>query len=140
MIAYFDTSAIIPLLIDEPNSEPTTTLWTDSTRVVTARLMYAEARAALAQAHRLRRITHSGHRAAKKGLDSLVSQIDHVEVTAALVHQAGQLSEDLSLRGYDAVHLAAAETLADDELVFVTGDHLRRAAAIQLGIHVANLD
>lgn len=90
--------------------------------------------------HRLGRISDSGHLTAKEGLGSIEVQVDHVEVTASLVNRAGELSEELSLREYDAVHLAAGEAVADDDLVFVTGDQDQRTAAIQLGFGVANLE
>ena len=47
MIAYFDTSVIIPLLIGEPTTDQCTRLWNDATRIVCARLAYPEARAAV---------------------------------------------------------------------------------------------
>ena len=56
MIAYFDTSALLPLLIDEPGSERAGRLWDEADHVVSVRLIYVEARAALAQARRLERL------------------------------------------------------------------------------------
>jgi len=46
VIAYFDTSAVVPLLVDEPGSSTAATLWDRADRVVSVRLVYAEARAA----------------------------------------------------------------------------------------------
>ena len=56
MIAYFDTSALIPLLIEEAGSERSGRVWDAAEHVTSARLIYAEARAALAQAARLGRV------------------------------------------------------------------------------------
>lgn len=46
MIAYFDTSAVVPLLVQEPATEQCSRLWDEATRVLTVRLTYPEARAA----------------------------------------------------------------------------------------------
>jgi predicted nucleic acid-binding protein len=40
-------------------------------------------------------------------------------------------------RGYDAVHLAAALTVADDDLVVVTGDGELATAATDAGLALA---
>ena len=66
-----------------------------------------------------------------------MSDLDHVELTAQLAHTAGTHAQTHDLRGYDAVHLAAAESVVDDELVLVTGDGNLAAAGARLGIAVA---
>ena len=53
---YFDTSAVVPLVIEEPSSIVASRLWDEADRVVSSRLVYAEGRAALAMARRLDRI------------------------------------------------------------------------------------
>src|SRR5437870_1138678 len=55
VIAYFDTSAVVPLLVQEPATSRAIALWEGADRVAAVRLVYPEARAALAQAHRLDR-------------------------------------------------------------------------------------
>jgi uncharacterized protein len=140
VIAYFDTSAILPLLIEEPTSERSGALWDESDRLVGVPLLYAEARAALAQAERTSRLSGSDLRVAVAGLSDLYVQIDRVAVTEGLVSRAGELAERHGLRGYDAVHLAAALLVADAELVFVTGDRSLRRAAVAAGLATANLD
>ena len=137
MIAYFDTSAVVPLLVDEATTELCSRLWNESTRVVSVRLVYPEARAALAQARRLGRITRSQLAEAVAELDSLVDQIDIIELGADIARSAGDLAEQHGLRGYDSVHLAAALAVADDELVLVTGDAELATAAMSAGIAVA---
>lgn len=56
MNLYFDTSAIIPLLIQEPNTEAATLLWDRAAVPVSTRLLYPEARAAMARARRMERL------------------------------------------------------------------------------------
>jgi uncharacterized protein len=139
VIAYFDTSAVVPLLVEEPATPRAARLWDEAERVVTVRLCYAEARAALAMARRIGRIRPAALRLAVQTLHVLYGQMDLVEVTDGVVRRAGSLAEEHELRGYDAVHLASAETLADPEIVLVAGDDpLCRAAASQ-GLAVARL-
>jgi hypothetical protein len=140
MIAYFDTSAVLPLIIDEPASEAAARLWDEATRVVSIRLLYPEAHAALAQAQRTGRLTSRQRRSAVAELKGLDQQLDHVEVTADLATSAGELAEIHTLRGYDAVHLAAADAIADTEVVVVAGDRALTEAAIALGLATAQLD
>jgi uncharacterized protein len=137
VIAYFDTSSIVPLLIEEAGSETAERLWDEADRLVSIRLVYAEGHAALAQASRGRRLDRPQLRRAVADLLSLYGQLDLVEVTDALVRRAGPLAEQYALRGYDALHLAAAEVVKDNELVFVSGDAILCQAADDLGIQVA---
>jgi hypothetical protein len=64
-------------------------------------------------------------------LERLSVQMDIVEVSDSVVRRAGELAEVPSLRGHDAVHLAAAETAGDADLIVVAGDGpLCRAAEV----------
>ena len=137
MIAYFDTSALVPLFINEPSTGRCAQLWNEASRVVSVRLLYPEARASLARAERMGRVTRAEVAAAIVELDGIIAEVDHIEVTADLAHSAGEWADALGLRGYDAVHLAAASTVADTDLVVVTGDADLAAAATSLGIAVA---
>lgn len=138
MIAYFDTSAVVPLIINEPSTDLCTRVWNESSRIVCARLLHPEARAALAKAERMGRVDRSQLDAAVTELDSIIGEIDHIEVTAELARAAGDLAQAHGLRGYDAVHLAAAVTVADGELVLVTGDSDLVAAASAIGLAVSD--
>jgi predicted nucleic acid-binding protein len=137
VIAYFDTSAVVPLLIEESGSETATILWDSADRVFCCRLVYAEGRAALAMACRTGRLRAPDLRLAVDRLDDLYKQMAAVEISDALVRRAGELAEQHSLRGYDAVHLAAADTLPPEELVVVSGDVSLRRAAQEAGLAVA---
>lgn len=137
MIAYFDTSALVPLFVEEPTSARCIRLWDEADRVVAARIVYVEARAALARAERLGRMSARALRGAVDDLDRSVVQVDHVELTEQLVRDAGALAQDRGLRGYDAVHLAAAVAIADDQTVLVTGDGDLASAAGEMGLAVA---
>ncbi len=137
MIAYFDTSAFIPLIVEEPGSEAAGRLWDDADHLVTVRLLYVEARAAVAQAERTGRVTRRQLPRLVADVDSLYAQLDHLDVDEILVRRAGELAQQVGLRGYDAVHLAGAERLRDRELVLVAGDGPLLDAATELGLAVA---
>ena len=139
MIVYFDTSAIVPIVIEEPASVMAARLWDEADRVVSSRLIYAEGRAALAMAHRMKRIDDHGLRDAVGEFQSLHDQLDLIEVSGDLVRDAGELAEELSLRGYDAVHLVSARLVHDAEMVFTAGDQSLLTAAQRLGIATADL-
>lgn len=139
MIAYFDTSAIVPLLITEAGSERAASLWNDCDRVASVRLFYPETRAALAQARRLGRLTGRTLRAAVDMLDSMLAEMDIVEVDDTLARRAGDLSETHRLRGYDAVHLAAVERVRDRTVVLVAGDAALLAAGSAAGVATARI-
>ena len=137
MIAYFDTSAIIPLIISEPSSDRCNRMWNEASRVVSVRLLYPEARAALAKAERMGRLRPRQRVAAVVELETIITEVDHIEVTEALARLAGELAQAHGLRGYDAVHLAAASAVADSDVVLVTGDSDLANAANSIGIAVS---
>lgn len=135
MIAYFDTSAFVKLLVDEPGSERAAATWRRADAVVTSLLMYAEARAAIAQGVRTGRFSARTERGAVASLTSLVDAVDFVRPTRDVVWSAGDLARDHSLRGYDAVHLASALRVGS-ETVLVTADHRLAQAGDAAGLAV----
>jgi len=137
VIAYFDTSSVIPLLVAEPASGVCARVWNDADRAVSVRLLYLEARAALAMARQGGRLTAPQLARAIVELDELVREIDHIEVTPALAHAAGALAQEHELRGYDAVHLAAALAVAGSDVVLTTGDVALATAGRACGMAVA---
>jgi uncharacterized protein len=138
LIAYFDTSAVVPLLINEAGTERCEEQWSVADRVVSVRLVEVEARAALAQAVRLDRLTASQLRQATASLTTLLQRVDFVEVSPRLVARAGDLAENHALRAYDAVHLAAAVEIGDDDTVLVAGDQALLRAAAVVGLTTAS--
>lgn len=137
MITYVDTSVLLKLLVDdEVGAEAVERLWLESTYVVCAEIGYAEARAALASMRRNDRLDALAFRTAKAQLDSLWEQIDIVPVTTALIHAAAEVAEDDGLRGYDAVHLAAA--IAAHATVVATADAKLLETAQRRRFDVAN--
>lgn len=140
MIVYFDTSALLPIVIEEPTSATASRLWDDADRVVSSRLVYVEGRAALAMARRMDRLDEHQLRTAVEDFEAVHEQLDFIEVTENLVGEAGALAEQFGLRGYDAVHLASARLLNDPELVLAAGDQTLLGAARAAGIATADLN
>jgi uncharacterized protein len=137
VITYIDTSVLLKLLVDdEVGSETVERLWLESDYLVCAEIGYAEARAALASARRSGRLDDAALRTAKAQLTALWDQIDVVPVTTELVRAAGDLAEVEGLRGYDAVHLAAA--VAAQATVVATADARLLEAAERRRFDVAN--
>jgi predicted nucleic acid-binding protein len=93
----------------------------------------------LAIARRLDRLDERELREAVDDFESLHDQLDVIEVTDGLIRDAGGLAEQLSLRGYDAVHLASARLVDDPDMVLAAGDQSLLAAARALGIATADL-
>ncbi|MGH9267892.1 MAG: type II toxin-antitoxin system VapC family toxin, partial [Acidimicrobiales bacterium] len=113
---------MVPLLVAEAGSARAAILWDEADRAVSIRLVYPEGRAALAQAQRLGRLTVRQLRAAVRELGARYQELDLVELDDVLARRAGHLAELHGLRGYDAVHLAAADRARDPDLVVVAGD------------------
>ena len=136
MITYVDTSTLIKLLISEVGTSEAGLIWDEADVLATARVCHIEARAALSAARQLGRIDPDVLRAAVAGLEVLWSQLSVVEIDEALMRLAGELAAAINLRGYDAVHLAAARLVGAD--VFSSADYRLCAAASAAGFYVAN--
>jgi predicted nucleic acid-binding protein len=134
MIGYFDTSAIVPLVVDEPTSTRCTALWETCSVRVSSVLAIVEAHAALAMALRTRRLTPGNHAQAIASLAIKMEELHVVEVTTAIADQAASLALSHSLRGYDAVHACVAVSFVPDELVFISGDRTLLGACTNLGL------
>ena len=136
MITYVDTSTLIKLIVEEEGSDRAELIWQTADSVASVRLVVVEARAALAAAARGKRLSSKQLRVAQEELAEFVADLHLVEVTAELIESAAQLAESESLRGYDAVHLAAA--LFVEAAILTSADIDLRAAAGRQGMHVAN--
>ncbi|WP_083889118.1 type II toxin-antitoxin system VapC family toxin [Nocardia pneumoniae] len=134
MIGYLDTSAFVPLLVDEPSSRSCRRFWDDADAVVSNRLLYVETTAAVAQAHRMRRLDDVAYSACRRLLDQLWPQIEVIEIDEALMLRAAELADRCALRGYDAIHCSSAEQLDDHDLVAASGDKRLLDAWRTLGV------
>jgi len=104
---------------------------------IASRLVYPEARAALASAHRGGRIDAVTHRETVRDLQAACGAMVLIGVDWALAQQAGDIAEQHGLRGYDGVHLATALASDAADLVFVTWDRELARATTRSGVAVA---
>ena len=136
MITYVDTSTLIKLIIDEDGSDRADMIWQSADQVAAASLILVEASAALASASRLGRLTKARHLTAKTELGALYDELHVATITDQLVVEAAELTEAEGLRGYDAVHLAAA--LMIGATILTSADTALCEAAARRGLHTAN--
>lgn len=104
-------------------------LWRTRLRAASSILCYPEGRAALAAAHRARRLNATQYRQTREEFESLQSELLLVGIDVPLTRQAGELAEKLKLRGYNAVHLASALALGANTTLVTWDEDLKRAAA-----------
>lgn len=107
MTAYLDTSSLVKLYVAEGGTETVQRLVSDATVVATSQIAYPETRAALVRRRREGALATSAFAIAKRAFDTDWTKYLAVEVTASLCREAGELAEQLHLRGYDSVHLAS---------------------------------
>jgi uncharacterized protein len=125
--AYFDSSALVKLVVREPESAALRAFMRRRT---------ARASSALARVEVLRAVRHHGPAATARA-HQIVERVELVRLDDALLDAAAGLPIE-PLRGLDAIHLACAQRLGHDLSVLVSYDERMLAAARRLGIAVAS--
>lgn len=136
-IVYFDSSALVKLVVDEDASDVAAALWDGADAVVSSGLAYPEVRAALAAAHRDERISARSMRKAKEEWEQFWEALAIVESRRSVLVDAGEVAERYRLRGYDAVHLASALTIPNPHILMAGWDERLRSAAVEAGLSIA---
>jgi predicted nucleic acid-binding protein len=126
---YLDTSALVKLVVVEPESTALRRWLRASPR---ARVTSDLARAELLRAVRAAR---AGDRALAQAR-RVLSRVSSMPLSREVLDGAGML-EPVALRSLDAIHLASALTLADQLEVIVTYDDRLATAAAAAGAAVA---
>lgn len=134
MIGYFDSSALVKLVVEEAGSAQAGALWNGADAVLSSRVAHAEVRAAMAAARRAGRLTASQLGDAKDAWATVWDALRVVEVSVDVGALAGELAEEHALSGFDAVHLASAAQLAVDGVVVATWDTRLHAGARDLDL------
>jgi uncharacterized protein len=137
VILYLDTSALLKLYLEEPDSSTVRNSVSAAAASCTHAIAYPEMRAALAQAHRIRRIGAAELASHRQRFDSDWRALQVILVDEPMVRRAGDLAEQYGLRGYDSVHLAAAESIwraVPDEFCLAAFDLQLNVAAQQIGM------
>ena len=136
-IVYFDSSALVKLLVEEDGTDLVAQLWDGCDGALSSRLAYPEVRATLAAAHRNRTLDVSGHAAALQMWEEFWSATRPVELRPEVERHAGELAQRHSLRGADAAHLASALTVPVTELIVAVWDRRLHAGARAEGLATA---
>lgn len=129
---YLDSSALVKLMIEEPESEALTEAVTDHD-LISSELALVELPRVF---HRLR----SGRRASEQeglraALDEVLRDIFLVPVDRTLLIEAGDLP-DAYLRSLDAIHVASALRTAERADAMITYDDRQESAAKKAGLKV----
>ncbi len=136
MITYIDTSTLIKLIVEGEGSERAELIWRSADSLASVSLVAVEARSALAEAARANRLSTAQLDLAKTELAAFIGDLHLVEVTEELIESAAELAETESLRGYDAIHLAAL--LFTGSAVLMSADRTLCEAAERQGLHIAD--
>ena len=124
--AYLDSSAIVKLVAEEPETEA-------MQRFIRRRRLVSSA---LARTEVLRAVLHAGADGITRASDVL-SRFDFIRVSDRILSSAGTLPPT-ELRSLDAIHLATALQLGSDVRQLVTYDARMAEAATTLGLRVAS--
>jgi predicted nucleic acid-binding protein len=129
---FWDSSAVLPLLVDEPGTAAMVALQVEDPAAAVWWLTPVECWSALGRLERERRLTEEGVTAAARLLAEAARRWTEVPPIDRVRDQAARLVRLHPLRAADALQLAAALVLSDFDpgtLPFVTlDDRLARAA------------
>ena len=128
MKLYTDASAFLKVYVEESDSDVARRAIEGALTLTASRITYAEVAARL-----LREPDRADPLA---GFNDLWGEVDIVEVDDALCRSAARLAVSRNLRTFDALHLAAAVAVADDDLVVATWDRRLWDAAHAEGMAV----
>jgi uncharacterized protein len=124
-VVYLDSSAIVKTVIDEPESPAVRGFLRDYPNRASAELARAEV---------IRAVRRAEPRAVSRAYEVL-DRLSLIGVSSDLLEAAGLLDPP-ALRTLDAIHLAAARTLAGRLGALVTYDARMQDAASELGLPV----
>jgi predicted nucleic acid-binding protein len=136
-LVYFDSSALVKLLVDESGSGLAAELWDGCDAALTSRLAYPEVCAAVAGAARNRDLDPAQVTSVGRAWEQYWAAIRPVELSAAVAEHAGRLARAHALRGADAVHLASALAIGTEDLIVAVWDRRLHSASSAARLHVA---
>lgn len=131
MTTYVDSSALLKHYLDEIDSDVAEEYLSADPVLVTSWITEVEVRRNLSRALSGKELTAMRTRAlADLDAFAMVSCDEHVS------HAAAEIGETLGVRSLDAIHLASAQRLRSEGLVFLTFDLRQGQAARSLGFTV----
>jgi predicted nucleic acid-binding protein len=142
-MSYWDSSAIAPVLVDEPTSRHLRQLAADDSRITTWWGTVVECTSAVGRRERTGALDPEDAATSMATLDRLAREWVEVPPTPLLRDDARRLLRVHDLRAADAFQLAAARVAADGDpgtFPFVTLDDRLALAASREGFPVPRLD
>ena len=137
MILYLDTSAYVRVYVREAGHDLTWNATQNASEIATHLITYVEMRATLARMQRMGRLIAEEAASIKATFEQDWDKTLKIFPAEAMIRRAGELAERFGLRGYDSVHLAAAESLQSqsvDNLRFASFDERLNQSAAELGL------
>lgn len=140
MAAYWDTSVLAKIYVNEPGSERVRRLLAGE-RPVTSAVGPVEMESLLRRSRDEGRLTAEEQRATRAMLALDLDYWSLMDVDAAVLQQARKLTADFPIRALDAVHVASALRLRErfPGTAFLTADVRQGAVALALGFSVPRL-
>lgn len=138
MIAYLDASALIKRYLHEAGSEAVATLISEAQLVGTTLISRVEVVAALGKAGRVGLVTKAEALRAMKMFRTDWPALFRLRLDESTVAQADTLAWTHGLRGFDTVHLAAAQIWQEalgEAIVFAAYDRLLWQATQRIGLN-----
>ena len=133
---YWDSSALVPLLVQDPATTKVRRMLADDSEVLTWWATRVEAASALARMAREGALDPDAHQVALGRLEVFAAAWDEVVPTDLVREQAARLLRVHPLRTADALQLAAAVVASEQRpatLTVVTLDDRLRQAALREG-------
>jgi len=129
---FWDSSALVPLLVPEPRSNELTSLLASDTEPTIWWASPVECWSAIYRRHRESPIPQETLKRALKRLDALAKDLDTIAATESVRQKAGRLLAVHPIRAADALQLASALVWCQDQPyqeTFVCLDNRLREAA-----------
>lgn len=123
---YLDASALVKLIVAEPESGALRRYLGERPRIISSRIAEVELRRAVARQDEI----DAGDR-----VSSLIATVELLELNAEVARRAGELNP-ATLRSLDAIHLASALVIAPEVDAVVAYDTRLAAAARAAGLAV----
>lgn len=125
-VSYVDSSALLKLVVREPETSALEAYVTTSEGLLTSQLAVLECRRAVARAARARLL---------QAMDRVLEAVYLLDITPAILEAAAKLDPPL-LRSLDAIHLSTALSIDDPDLEVITYDARLAEAARSNGLTV----
>ncbi len=123
---YLDASALVKLIVAEPESGALRRYLGERPRIISSRIAEVELRCAVARQDEI----DAGDR-----VSSLIATVELLELDGEVARRAGELTP-ATLRSLDAIHLASALVIAPEVDAVVAYDTRLAAAARAAGLAV----